>query len=357
MLSIHQSAFIRQLAEDFEVTLIVEREIEELRLKDGWNKPNFGKARIIIAVKRNVIEQNLCPDSIHLFSGISAYKMVNTAFGFAIKRNFKVGIISEPFDWIGLKGKLRFLKYYWLRFKYENYIDFILTIGERGHWCYRKVGFPKNKLFDWAYVTEKIKISIKDKIQDTTELPKLIYVGRINKQKGIMDFLKVLALKSTLFESMSIIGHGEKEHELKLFISNASKFKYLGSMQNRSALSKISEADLLILPSIGKDGWGAVINEALMLGVPVLATENCGGSILLDGMNRGEVMSWKKGDVGEIVDKWLHKGQTTSAKRSEISDWTEKCISGVAIKKYFLEIIDHCYSNINDKPVAPWLKS
>ena len=42
----------------------------------------------------------------------------------------------------------------------------------------------------------------------------------------------------------------------------------------------IAAADLLALPSRW-DGWGLVVNEALAVGVPVIASNACGASDLI----------------------------------------------------------------------------
>jgi len=46
--------------------------------------------------------------------------------------------------------------------------------------------------------------------------------------------------------------------------------------------------DLVVLPS-RYDGWGAVVNEALQQGVPVLASDNAGASALVRASGAGAV--------------------------------------------------------------------
>ena len=51
-------------------------------------------------------------------------------------------------------------------------------------------------------------------------------------------------------------------------------------MDNTKVRLAIEEADLLVLPS-RFDGWGAVVNEALGAGTPVLVSDLCGSSYLV----------------------------------------------------------------------------
>lgn len=53
ILSMHQSAYIRALADKAErVVLVVDKEMLDERKKQKWSIPDFGKTEIIIAPKR-----------------------------------------------------------------------------------------------------------------------------------------------------------------------------------------------------------------------------------------------------------------------------------------------------------------
>jgi len=99
MLSIHQSSFIRSLAEVHQVILIVEEQIEERRKGDKWDVPNFGKTKIYVSPSLDTIKDIISiPSAIHVFSGVASYRLVHTAFKLAVKKGVKLGLISEPYD-------------------------------------------------------------------------------------------------------------------------------------------------------------------------------------------------------------------------------------------------------------------
>ena len=60
----------------------------------------------------------------------------------------------------------------------------------------------------------------------------------------------------------------------------------------------ICESDCLVLPS-RYDGWGAVISEALMVGTPVICSDNCGAANVVTASNVGSVFSTND------FDHWL----------------------------------------------------
>src|SRR4051812_30473642 len=155
MLSIHQSSFLRSLAAEHEVIVVAEEELGQGRIKEGWNIPNYGKAKVVLADDNILISRFLeLENATHVFSGMNAYPRVHKAFKIAIKRNYNIGISSEPFEYLGLKGSVRALKYLFFRLRYGSSIKFILAIGPHANRCFRKVCFPTMKIFDWAYFTE-----------------------------------------------------------------------------------------------------------------------------------------------------------------------------------------------------------
>ena len=50
----------------------------------------------------------------------------------------------------------------------------------------------------------------------------------------------------------------------------------------------MAAADVLVLPS-RFDGWGAVVNEALMVGTPVICSDRCGASDVIENGRNGYV--------------------------------------------------------------------
>jgi glycosyltransferase involved in cell wall biosynthesis len=349
ILSIHQSAFLRNLAETYNVILVVEVNIFEERIKQGWATPDFGKTQIVIYPTQTQIFTLLELNAIHIFSGIRSLKMPSEVFKLAVKKKLFIGVFSEPFNWMGIKGKLRFLKYLVLRMQYCQYIRFILTTGEKGRWCFESVGFKKSIIYDWAYFTETPAVSIQE---NKTDQIRLLFIGSIDKRKNILSLISVCK-RLNLIGQLQIIGTGPLEKKMLQAISD-TKCTYLGRVPNREVSAKIADADVLILPSI-YDGWGAVVNEALMCGVPVIASDRCGASVLLQGI-RGSVFSIKKQNLEQVLQNFIANLPYETDKRVKMRNWALQNISGEVAAKYFDEIMKHVLCESDQKPTAPWLQ-
>lgn len=343
VVSIHQSAFIKSLAKEHEVTLVAAEKLDAQRLKEKWDIPDMGRATVVIAPTNEEISRLLdTTGTQHVFSGIDAYPMVYQAFKMAVKRNVDISVMAEPYEWAGIKGWLRRIKYTMLFMRYGRYINHLFTTGNMGVRCYLKAGVPAWKLHQWGYFTEKKNVDIMQSV--TVSKPKLLYVGRLDHNKNILNTLK--EIDCTDIECFSIVGDGELYNDVRQLAHANPKIKLLGRLSNSESLRVMAEHDYLVLPSL-YDGWGAVVNEALSVGTRVLCSEACGASILLDGTSRGEFFTQE--DKLAIIKKWASKGPVTAEQRTEVKQWASLHISGDAASRYFVDII-------NDKDViAPWI--
>lgn len=88
IISIHKSAFISNLSKNYQVTLIVEKQIESYRINDGWVIPEMGRASVIEAPSHEQICEimNKSSNAIHIFSGIATYTLTTYALKILIKK-------------------------------------------------------------------------------------------------------------------------------------------------------------------------------------------------------------------------------------------------------------------------------
>jgi glycosyltransferase involved in cell wall biosynthesis len=356
IISIHQSAFLSTLAAKYSVVLVVEKEFEEQRKDHGWNIPSMGKSNIVVAPSKDqiyeLIKNNI--DSIHVFSGTHAFPMVGKAFDIACSFKIKILVYAEPYRFLGIKGWLRKYKYQIEFFKYGKCIDALLPTGTLGYKCFQQSGFPKNKMFQWGYFTEQ-----PEEIPNFKggHLPSLLFVGSIDERKNILYLVDICKKLKDQFDHLSIVGVGHLTGQLQKSIEGINNIYYLGYRSNTEVKDLMFQHDILVLPSIF-DGWGAVINEALQSGMSVVASENCGASILLDGNQRGEVFSFNKGDDLEtVLKRRLAKERQSIVERKAIIEWSNKAISGDSAANYFINICEYVFIQKGDKPIAPWISN
>lgn len=350
ILSIHQSAFIRNLAENNEVILLVEEGINEERIMHGWNIPQFGEAKIIVCPDDDKISSFLTDkNAIHIFAGINSFPMVYKVFKKAIKNDNKILIQVEPYNWVDSKAWLRNIKYKLLNIRFGKKIDGVLAISSAAGRCFKKAGFSNKKIFDWAYFTENTQTPI---IADSEKNGlQLLFIGSIDERKNILGVLPLIRKHTDKFTKFSIIGNGSLEKQLAQFTEN-DKIDYIGGIQNSEISKYLVSSDILILPSV-YDGWGAVVNEALMEGTKVLCSATCGASDLIKG-NRGKVYSYTENDFESQFLKIIGEGSVSETLRNEIKEWSQDHISGKIAAEYFVKITNHIYNN-EKFPAVPWM--
>src|SRR5688572_1697102 len=113
MISPHQSDLLLHLSRHPDVdtlTLVVEQSQDKERELMGWAVPDLKNIEIIISPSINIIHNLIAKNregDIHIFSGIAAYPTLKYALRKLKKEGALVGVMSEPSNWLGIKGMLR----------------------------------------------------------------------------------------------------------------------------------------------------------------------------------------------------------------------------------------------------------
>ncbi len=352
-LSMLQSAFLRSLAESHRVVLVAEAALNSERLQQKWAVPDFGKVEVVVGPGDEAMHALLdMPGAIHIFSGINAFALPYRAFKIATRRKLPVGVMSEPFNYLGVKGKLRVAMYRWLRVRFARRIAMILVTGDLGRRSFAMAGFPRRKLFDWGYFTESVDCPETEADQRF----RIIFVGSLDGRKNIVSLVEAFCELNDSAARLTIIGGGPLEDEVKELARGRDDIELLGNRPNGETLAEIAASDLLVLPSVW-DGWGAVVSEALMQGTPAVASDRCGSSVLLDGAVRGEVFGFGTDDLRGVLSRRIAGGKVSPQRRAEIKNWARENISGQAAARYFLEVADAAFGggDRKNRPAAPWL--
>lgn len=120
---------------------------------------------------------------------------------------------------------------------------------------------------------------------------KLLFVGRIEIEKGIIAFLNVLnGLNDEYLDriiEVNIVGDGPVIEDV-IQLANDSKFKInvLGRLSKELVLKKMEESDYLILPSVASEGFPKVIAEAWSRGcLPVTTDVSSIGQYVINEFN------------------------------------------------------------------------
>lgn len=355
-LSIHQLPFLIHLSKSNDLTLVVDCEFNKDRISQGWHIDNNLPFEIIVTPSKQDISNLICDnlDAIHVFSGISAYKRVFFAFKKAINRRLFVVLMMEPFNKFGFYGYLRWLKYFVLSMRFRNSIRCILATGQLGVDSCRSVFLDRNNLFEWGYFPSvDVDLSLIHQ-SPRVKSKKILFIGELSKRKNFIPIINKIINSDLEFDCISVVGSGKLSAELLSLSKTNIKINILGCVENRDISKVILNHDILVLPSLF-DGWGAVVNEALLCGTKVIVSDRCGASSLIIDKRIGSVFSLENDDFIDNIRFHLEIPQST-IERSNLAFWAHKVISHEAASAYFINIIKSVSLNSNSKCIAPWYR-
>lgn len=101
----------------------------------------------------------------------------------------------------------------------------------------------------------------------------ILFVGRLNAQKGVADLLEAFAKLTDRSITMRIVGDGPDEASLKKQADQldiASRIQWLGKLMQNELILLYQQASVVAMPS-REEGLGLVAVEAQLSGTPVVA--------------------------------------------------------------------------------------
>ncbi|HLP04291.1 MAG TPA: glycosyltransferase, partial [Paludibacter sp.] len=122
----------------------------------------------------------------------------------------------------------------------------------------------------------------------------LLYVGRLTAVKNLGFLLEAFAMYAPAHPraQLVLVGDGDKRKELEeqaRRLGVAGRVVFAGRYEHRELYAWYPLADCFILPSLWEP-FGAVVNEALIAGVPVLCSSVAGAACLVTPRN-GRIIS------------------------------------------------------------------
>ena len=177
---------------------------------------------------------------------------------------------------------------------------------------------------------------------------KIGVIGRVTPIKGHGFFLQTIARVIRLFPRVKvlIVGDAPKDkpgymEKLKALTKQLQIERSVEFMGNQYDIPKImSELDLLVLPSIGREAFGRVIIEAGAAGVPVIATAIGGALEIVEPGHTGILV--RPGDILEMVnsiirvlkDRDLSKGLAVEARKKVEREYSLAKMAENTVKVY-----------------------
>ena len=361
ILSFYQVPHLSALADqpDTEVVWVVQQAITPDRVAQGWKVPDVPGVQVVVAPDDAAIAGLVSErpkESVHVFSGIHQDPIARKAFYLCLKTPAQIGLLNEP----PFPGRLRDLIspafHRTHRLFYGRHINFVLAIGHMGVEFYRSVGYSEHTVFPYGYFPPAPAEA--PSMLPRTGPVQVLYLGQLIERKGVDILLNALRTLQDLEWAVTLLGGGDQQEALLAqakALGIAGRVTFQAPLENALAMRKVEECDLFVLPS-RHDGWGVVVNEALLRGVPVICSDRCGASDLLADDWRGEI--FQAGSVSGLASslrRRITQGKRTAEESARLRDWS-RCIEGPAVAAYLREVIAYTKAPKSSglRPAAPW---
>ena len=347
IISPHQMPYIQHLPQmegvDDVIVVVPEVSIDE-RSALGWDVNKWLQTdgiRFIVAPwpddVEELIESYSDRDTWCLFSGINAFPEVATWFRASLKYDVKRAVITEPpyiYDHPLWQHAIRFALKDW---RYVKYIDKIFVMGDE-YLNYYRFWSKRWEVIPFMYCTEWKERS--SQVRERGERLHIIYVGSLSHRKNVSCLLKAAKLLGEDEQKqmeIGIVGDGEERAVLEDMVARLkTTVRFYGTQPMGTIPEMMEQFDVLVLPS-RHDGWGAVVNEALTLGLYVICSDHCGAKMLLKSTDNGLIFqSDNDKDLASKIRRCIQERDKIREGATRRIDWSRENIAGKAVASYFL---------------------
>ena len=209
------------------------------------------------------------------------------------------------------------------------------TIISPSQWLLKehtKKGFFKNsnkKVIPNPVILKNVNF----KISKFKKINNFLYVGQLEKHKGIMFLIDVF-LKLNL--KLIIAGSGSYKNKIRRIDSKNKNIIFVGQKNNKEILNLMQSADCLIVPSFCYENSPTVIYEAAMLGLPVIASKIGGitdlihdlGGFLFFPLDEKDLISKIKYAIKNLQKfKKIGKHSKEKIKKYSINNYIKKIVN------------------------------
>jgi glycosyltransferase involved in cell wall biosynthesis len=341
----------------------------EARSRQGWKMVDVSGMEVIYLSANNWWAQgkailDLHPDAVHVFGGFWADRRYLLFELYALRRGRKVAVMNESYltESVGyqkeehyvtskFKVKLRPWLYRFAALMFNSFSSkhrlAVLAISNRAAYQHIQSGFSPSQVFSFGYFVPYRQLP-NSKTPRRNGVIRLVFVGSLIHRKGL-DIL-VQAVSNCKAQgcrvALDVYGYGDAG---KYMPRLSDCISYRGLIAFGEAQAVIAQYDALVLPS-RHDGWGVVVNEALLQGVPVIASENVGASCLVLASGAGVI--FQNEDVAGLANIL----QRLSADHHVLQAWrrqaanVKKLIAPEAAGKYVYDVMMFHFYQVGERP-------
>ncbi len=367
MPSHHQSGVLLSLARDFgfEVVWVVQEGLSGERAEMGWPEFEGEGVELVVAPDETQIKKLMgerVKESLHFVGGVFSVPLARKVFFGGVWRGLRYVFMNEApvpkeVELLGKSGMSRrlgqmlptFQKI--VRMVFGGRVKAVLCIGKMAEAAYRDYGWGK-KVFSYGYFPAGPGQEFEVRVPEGDF--RICYLGQFTHRKGTDVLVRALAKVQAQGWRADFYGEGDQREECEQLVRELS-FKggveLHGYLKWDEAMRVVAESDVVVVPS-RHDGWGALVGEALMRGVPVVATDRTGSAALLGAFWRGHVVP--AGDVDGLrrgLEEVLEMGRLSVSQRERLVKWG-RLIEPESAAKYLAKVVR--WVEGGQRPSAPW---
>lgn len=223
-----------------------------------------------------------------------------------VKRHFKNVIVIGQTDEQFVGSLKQSIVKIFSKFLYRRYFDKIFVPGFFQYEYMRYIGFRKSQILIGAYtanVKPFHKFYQENKMfkKGNSASLKLLFLGRLEKEKGLSQLLNVISqLNAALTRKIEIkvIGSGS----LLALVKSYSFVDYHQFASQEKIIELLKDVDFFILPST-YEPWGVVIHEMAAAGIPIICSDSCGArsAMVINNYNGYVFKSQDDNDLKKVI--------------------------------------------------------
>jgi glycosyltransferase involved in cell wall biosynthesis len=217
----------------------------------------------------------------------------------ALAMRARVFLISEPYSPISagyledrnrlvnwLKAQLRPMIYRCYGLLIRRRIAGVFAISPLAASQYSNLGIPSEDIFPFGYFVPRMSNARPKQISMVKARSglRLVFVGSLTSTKGVDVVIEAVNSLDREGTAIMLDAFGPGDPSRYQFDNVATRYR--GTFPFGTAQNLIAEYDALVLPS-RYDGWGVVVNEALMAGVPVVCSDCVGAGVVVEAWGCG----------------------------------------------------------------------
>jgi len=343
------------------------------RTQQGWKPVDLSALDVIIMKNNGWWNQSVgilrqYPDAIHVFWGFWSDRRLFPVIIYSANRGIKTVVLNEHYSTspvgylveenlfkarvkVFLRPFLYILAALILKFASNNKKQVcIFPISLQAQEQYLKAGFDKNTLFPFGYFVPKIKVT--KNISGKLKHLRLVFVAALLKRKGLDVAINALRILNQyeIKVTLDVYGSGDPQ----LFIPrDFDAVTYKGIIPTEKAQGIISGYDALLLPS-RHDGWGVVVNEAILQSVPAIVSDRVGAKCLLESSGAGLVFENEiAADLAEKIKMLIDEPLLLNKLRANALNVSSEILPEKGAR-YFLDALSYYFYKTGSRPTAIW---